>query len=268
MLRTPGSIRQMIQSHNVSTLRNHVHTIQQLRAYTTVTVSQHRVQARGGRGLFDQESSDDTLLWKTQAKAVGKEEYTHKHVCLDTTRPTPEEGVVPPGFVTCLINGIPCYHNQQQRSRTSWHGDGSKLAYNQTRAAQAGAAATCGPLQIISRMTGPHDSYRAELQGSVIVTKCARPTDTLIPDNKAVMDYGPLEPTRECANMDVQHQLHDNLTPIPIPVHWIAGHQTVKASHTAQQKTDIKRRKWTDWSRRQRFYHYQTYRRRTCHRYT
>ena len=149
--------------------------------------------------------------------------------------------MVPSGFVPCLINGIPCYHNQQQRLGTSWDSDGSKLTDDQTRVARAGAAATCGPPQIISRVTGPQDSYHSQLQGSVIVTKCARPTDTLPLDNKVVVDYRPLEPTRECTDMDLRRQLHDNLTSAPILVHWIAGHQTVRASHTAQQKADIKR---------------------------
>ena len=74
MLRTPSTIRQMSQvpiPHNVATLRNYVHAIQQPRAYAIVTMSQHWVQARGGPGLFDEESSDDALLWKTQAKVVG-----------------------------------------------------------------------------------------------------------------------------------------------------------------------------------------------------
>ena len=150
---------------NLATLRNYFHAIQQIRAYTTVTMSQHRVQARGGLGLFDEESSDDALLWKAHAKVVGKEEYMQRYVCSDTTRPAQVEGVVPPGFVPCMINGIPCYHNQQQRSGTSWHSDGSKLTDDHTGAAQAGAVATCGPMQIISRVTGPQDSYRAELQG-------------------------------------------------------------------------------------------------------
>ena len=116
MLQLLGTLRHMSQTlvpHTVATLRNYVHSIQQFRAYTLVTMSQHRVQARGGPGLFDEESSNDALLWKTQAKVVGMEEYTHKYVCPDATRPAPVEGVVPLGLVPCKINGILCYHNQQ-----------------------------------------------------------------------------------------------------------------------------------------------------------
>ena len=122
-------------------------------------MSQHQVQAGRGPGLFDKESSDDALLWKTQAKVVGRKEYTHRYVCSDTTHPAPVEGVVPPGFVPCMINGIPYYHNQQQRSGPSWYSNGSKLTDDHTGAAGVGATATCGPLQIITRITGPQDSY-------------------------------------------------------------------------------------------------------------
>ena len=172
---------------------------------------------------------------------VGREEYTHKYVCPNATRHTPEDGQVPPGFVPCTINGIPCYHNQKPRKGTAWHSDGSKLRDHQTGAPRAGAAATCGPLQIISRVTGPQDSYRAELQGSVLVTARARLGNSLILDNKAVVDHGPRSPDRECADMDLRKQLHTNLADTPIPLLWIAGHQHIRSAHTHQQKADIRR---------------------------
>ena len=59
-------------------------------------------------------------------------------------------------------------------------------------------------MQIISRVTGPQDSYRAELQGSVIVTARACPNDTLTLDNKAVVDHRMREPMRECDDMDLR----------------------------------------------------------------
>ena len=151
VLRRPNMIRRMGQlpvPHNVTTLRNYVHALQQLRAYTTVTITQQQAQPQGGSGLFDEESDDDVHFWKTKERVVGREEYTHKYVCPNATRHTPEDGQVPPGFVPCTINGIPCYHNQKPRKGTAWHGDGSKLRDHQTGAPRAGAAATCGPLQI------------------------------------------------------------------------------------------------------------------------
>ena len=90
-------------------------------------------------------------------------------------------------------------------------------------------------------MTGPQDSYRAELQGSVLVTAQARVGDSLTLDNKAVVDYGPRSPDRESADMDLRKQLHTNLADTPIPLIWIAGHQHIRSAHTHQQKADIKR---------------------------
>ena len=172
---------------------------------------------------------------------MGGEEYTRRYVCPDATQHTPEDGQVPPSFVPCTINGIPCYHNQKQREGTAWHSDGSKLRDHRTGAPRAGAAAICRPLQIISRVTGPQDSYWVELQRSVMVTAHARLGDSLTLDNKAVVDHGPRSPDRECANMDLRQQLHTNLTDTPVPLIWIAGHQHIRSAHTHQQKTDTKR---------------------------
>ena len=32
--------------------------------------------------------------------------YTHTYVCPDATLPTPKDGVVPPCFIPCVIDGI------------------------------------------------------------------------------------------------------------------------------------------------------------------
>ena len=125
ILRRPNVVRRMSEHpvpRNVATLCNYVHAIQQLRAYTQVTISHQQARPRGGPGPFDEESEDDAIFWKTKEKVVGREEYTRKYVCPDATQPTPEEGQVPLGFVACTINGIPCYHNQNQRKGTAWHG--------------------------------------------------------------------------------------------------------------------------------------------------
>ena len=74
-----------------------------------------------------------------------------------------------------------------------------------------------------------------------MVTTNAQPGDSLTLDNKAVADYGPLPLERECADMDLQHQLHANLTDTPIPLFSIAGYQHIRSAHTQQQKADIKR---------------------------
>ena len=194
ILRRPNLVRHMGEHpvpHNVITLRNYMHALQQLRAYTLEKISHKQAQPRGGLGLFDEESEDDAIFWKAKEKVVGREEYTRKYVCPDATQHTPEDGQIPPSFVPCTINGIPCYHNQKQRKGTTWHSDGSKLRDNHTGAPRAGAAATCGPLQIINRVMGPQDSYRAELQGSVMVTTHARPGDSLTLDNKRCWTPGP-----------------------------------------------------------------------------
>ena len=49
----------------------------------------------------------------------------------------------------------------------------------------------------------------------------------------------PLPPTRECADIDLRTQLRNNLSSVPAPLQWIAGHQTIKA--TKQQNVHIKR---------------------------
>ena len=131
ILRGPNLTQHMSKNpvpRNVTTLCNYVHAIQQLRAYTTVTTSHQQTRPCGGPSVLDEESEDDALFWKTKEKVVGREEYTRKYVCPDATQPTPEEGQIPPGFVPCAINGIPCYHNQKQRNGTAWHSDGSKLS--------------------------------------------------------------------------------------------------------------------------------------------
>ena len=74
-----------------------------------------------------------------------------------------------------------------------------------------------------------------------MVTKWAKQGDSLTLDNKAVVECGPLKPVRGCANMDLQHRMHHNLSTVPILVNWIAGHQTIRSSHIAQQKADIRR---------------------------
>ena len=130
ILRGPNLTRHMSQNpvpHNVTTLCNYVHAIQQLRAYTTVTTSHQQTRPCGGLSLLDEESEDSTLFSKTKG-VVGREEYTRKYVCPDATQPTPEERQIPPGFVPCTINGVPCYHNQKQRKGTAWYSDGSKLS--------------------------------------------------------------------------------------------------------------------------------------------
>ena len=165
ILRRPNVVRRMGElpvPHNITTLRNYVHTLQQLRAYTTVTITQKQAQPREGSGLFDEESDDDANFWKAKERVVGREEYARRYVCPNATQHTPEDGQVPPSFVPCTINGIPCYHNQKQREGTAWDSDGSKLRDHQTRAPRAGAATSCGRLHIMSRVTGPRDSYRAE----------------------------------------------------------------------------------------------------------
>ena len=99
------------------------------------------------------------LLWRANEKLVGREECTHNYACLDATLPAPEDSAEPLGFIPCVINGIPCCHNQQPRWGTAWHSDGSKLVDTQTGAARLGAAATCVPLHIICRVMSPQDSY-------------------------------------------------------------------------------------------------------------
>ena len=74
-----------------------------------------------------------------------------------------------------------------------------------------------------------------------MVTTNAQLGDSLTLDNKAVVDYGPLPPERECADMDLRHQLHAYLTYMLIPLFRIAGHQHIRSAHTQQQKADIKR---------------------------
>ena len=77
-----------------------------------------------------------------------------------------------------------------------------------------------------------------------MLTGRAEPDDSLAMENKAVVDYGPQRPSQECTKIDLLSQLAGNLEPVPIQLHWMAGHQVIKASHTkkpTRQKADIKR---------------------------
>ena len=92
-----------------------------------------------------------------------------------TAKEDPIEGEVPAGFAPVTIPGIQCYTNGKQAEGKTWYGDGSKLAQEvgERTVYTAGGAMTCGPLQVITQVTGPQTLYCPEFQSFAVNTSLA-----------------------------------------------------------------------------------------------
>ena len=58
--------------------------------------------------------------------------------------------------------------------------------------------------RVITRVTGPQTSYRAELQSFAITSALASTNQELTYDNKVVVDHTVHPPHRECSDMDLR----------------------------------------------------------------
>ena len=104
------------------------------------------------------------------------------------------------------VAGIQCYTNGKRAEGDIWYGDGSKPTreVGGKTIYRAGGAITCGPLQVITRVTGPQTSYKAELQRFAVNSALASANQELTNDNKAVVDHALHPPLRECSDMDLR----------------------------------------------------------------
>ena len=86
---------------------------------------------------------------------------------------------------------LQCYTNGKQAKGNIWYEDGSKLTQEVGGRTiyRAGGAITCGPLQVITRVTGPQTSCRVELQSFAVNSALASADQELTYDNKAVVDH-------------------------------------------------------------------------------
>ena len=75
----------------------------------------------------------------------------------------------------------------------------------------------------LQHVAGPQTSCRGELLRAVLVTALAAPGDTLTMENQAVMLWGPIDPSTECADIDLRQQSIQHLAVRPIC--WVSSHQ-------------------------------------------
>ena len=149
--------------------------------------------------------------------------------------------------------GHEAYTNNKARSGNEWHSDGSKLTSHTDHGdySRAGCSLTCGPLIIIARITGPHTSYRAELQPPAMLTQLRDAGDSLTLDNQAVVRWCQTEPHRECADRDLRDFIYTHTQGNPIPMRWIPGHRELAQASTKQDREDIKRNTEVDrWAKK------------------
>ena len=159
----------------------------------------------------------------------------------------PMDGEVPPGYTPMEVAGIKCYTNGKQAKGNIWYGDGSKLTQKVGGRTiyRAGGAITCGPLQVITRVTGPQTSYRAELQSLAVNSTLASTNQELTYDNKAVVDHALHPPHRECSDMDLRLTIQEETRNKPLPSRWVPRRRDV-TKETKEERTEIKRNNEVD----------------------
>ena len=141
-----------------------------INVYTSICAPialQQRVVPQGGPELYDEASSDDGRLPKSQTPNVAISDYSTRYTAYTSVRHIQEAGTIPAEFSPIIIAAHHCYTNGKPKEGTAWFSDGSKLEVPslEGQVERAGVALSCGPLIIIARVTGPQTSYRGELQG-------------------------------------------------------------------------------------------------------
>ena len=88
---------------------------------------------------------------------MGIPEVARRYITRCSANDDPTDREVPTGFTPVEVAGIKCYTNGKQAEGDIWYGDGSKLTQEVGGRTiyRAGGAITCGPLQVITRVTGP-----------------------------------------------------------------------------------------------------------------
>ena len=92
---------------------------------------------------------------------------------------------------------------------------------------------------MVTRVTGPQKSYRAEVQGTTIGTALVQNGDKLFIDNKGVIACAIVAPTRECADMDLRHIVYDNLGTKTVDIEWVPSHRQESEARYAKDWEEI-----------------------------
>ena len=192
--------------------------------------------------LIDEQTSGDEEWITQQEVAVGIPESTRRYVTQCSANEDPSDGEVPPGFIPVEVAGIQCYTNGKQAEGDIWYGDGSKLTQEVGGRTiyKAGGAITCGPLQVITRVTGPQTSYRAKLQSFAVNSALASAHHELTYDNKAVVDHTLHPSHRECSDMDLRLTIMEETQNKPLRLRWVPSHRDIGKAKTKEERTEIK----------------------------
>ena len=176
-------------------LRDYVTALFQIAGNTTLVLAPCR-RPPTSANLIDEHASGDEEWITQQEVEVGIAEVATRDITRCSVNDDPTDGEVPTGLTPMEVAGIKCYTNGKQAEGDIWYGDGSKLTpeVGGRTIYRARGAITCGPLQVITRVTGPQTSYRAELQSSVVNSASASTNQELIYDNKAAVDHAYLFP--------------------------------------------------------------------------
>ena len=155
--------------------------------------------------------------------------WVFRYITRCSANDDPTDGEVPTWFTPVEVAGIKCYTNGKQAEGDIWYGDGSKLTQEVGGRTiyRAGGALACGPLKVITRVTGPQTSYRAELQSFAVNSALASTNQELTYDNKAVVDRALHPPHRECSDMDLRLTILEETLNKPLRLRWVPSHRDV-----------------------------------------
>ena len=190
--------------------------------------------------LIDEQTSGDEEWITQQDVAVGIPEVARRYITRCSANDDPTDGEVPPRFTPVEMAGIKCYTNGKQAKGDIWYRDGSKLTREVGgRIIYRVGAITCGPLQVITRVTGPQTSCRAELQSFAVNSALASTNQELTCDNKVVVDHAP--PHGECSDMDLCLTISEEAQNKPLRSRWVPSHRDIAKAKTKEERTKIKR---------------------------
>ena len=191
-------------------LRDYVTVLSQIGGNTTLVVAPRR-RPPTSANLIDEQTSGDEEWITQQEVAVGIPELARRYVTRCSANEDPTDGEVPPSFTPVEMAGIQCYTNGKQAEGAGklTREVGGRTIY------RAGGAITCGPLLVITRVTGPQTSYRAELQSVAVNSTLASAHQELTYDNKAVVDHALQPPHRERSDVDLRLTIQEETEQAP-----------------------------------------------------
>ena len=197
--------------------------------------------------LIDEQTSGDEEWIAQQEVAMGIPQVATRYMPRCSAYDDPTDGEVPPRYSPMEVAGIKCYTNGKQ---AIWYGEGSKLTEEGGGRTlyRAGGAITCGPLHVITRVTGPQTSYRAELQSFAFNSALASANQELTYD-KAVVDHALHFPHRECSDMDLRLTIQEETRNKPHRSSWVPSHRDITKAKQGEHKSNVTMRStvWPKW---------------------